>query len=286
MSPRALLALCVVLGFVAPADAQGFRRPGDRRAPEIPMDPFAAEGTIQAVMPPRIHMLTNSNQNWMIWVDPKAKVQVTGTAEADFLKAGMFIRFSVELDKRGKAQDKVSQLTIFAPSEESPVGIWPEGAGPLVGPAEDNLGGGFGGFGGDEGQAKGRGVGSGKASLAGLYSIAGQLRGVRKGKLTVYAGRGMVQIELADKPSINVDFADYSVAKKGDKISVTRGKMPRGGMGLAQANELKIEVAQPLSSGRKKPVRTKPPTPERPTRQPKTEDPKPEPVEAEPEGDS
>ena len=247
MLPRLLLAAFVGLIVVAEAEAQ-------RQGPKPKMARFAAQGVVQAVRPGAIQLLTNTNQTWIVFVDPKAKISVTGTAEADFLKPGLFVQFSVELDKRGKAQAPVGELTIFTPSEQAQIGIWPVDSVP-----EDE----------DEDDAQNRfGAGAAnprprpkrsKGTVAGRYAVNGRITGIRKGAYTVFAGRGSVQIELTDKPQIKVDFADYTVAKKGDAITVSRGQRPQGVMGRAKATALEIVLSEPLTGPRKKkPVRAKP----------------------------
>jgi len=244
MFSRLLLAASVVLLVVTGAQAQQ-RRGGAK--PQ--MSPFAAQGTVQAVKFGAIQMLTNTNQTWIVFVDQKSKISVTGTAEADFLRPGLFVQFSVELDKRGKAQAPVSKLTIFTPTEQAQIGIWPVGSVPVPGAADNPFG-----AGAANPQPRSKGP------VAGEYAVHGRITSVRKDKYTVYAGRGAVQIELADIPQINVDFADYSVVQKGDAITVSRGQFPQGMMGRAKASELSIVLSDPLTGPRKKkPVRTKPP---------------------------
>lgn len=266
MPLRSVFALCVVVVLISPAAGQRFRPPKGRQPPKLPTDPFAADGTVQAVLPPRIRMLTNTEQVWIIWVDPKATVHVRGTAEADFLSAGMFVRFTAEIDKRGVVKDKVTDLTIFTPSEKNPIGIWPEGAGPVD--KEDE---GPGGFGGPMGGAMQAGPSGFQTPASTAYTVAGRITGARRGKFIVNAGRGVVRFELAEEPKIQVDFADYRVAKQGDKISITKGKMLRGQLGVAQAEELTIELSEPLGTGKKKVPRAKPTpkrSPPRPGKQP------------------
>jgi len=80
--------------------------------------------------------------------------------------------------------------------------------------------------------------------------------------------RGTFKIELEEEPNIQVNFADYSCARKGDKISVTKGLMPpmnpgmpQAALGQAQALALTIELSEPLTGQRKpsKPTRPAPP---------------------------
>lgn len=268
---RVLVLVCLLLGLSVPAEAQRRRPPK-----KPPMEPFAADGTIVAVGPDRIQILTTSNQQWLIFFDPKAVIHVTGTAEADFLRAGMFIKFTAEVDKRGRVQGKVGELTIFTPSPENPPGIWPEGIGPPAGADGDRFG----------GKAGGNGGGNGGAGASSIYTVAGQLTGARRGKLTVNAGAGVVQFELAESPRIKVDIADFTVAGKGDKISISKGKMPAGTMGIAQASAVTIELAEPLTLAKKRPVPPKKsPPPKRTTRRPDQPDPERQPFGVQPEGD-
>lgn len=258
MLSRSLLVVCFVLGLLTPAHAQRARFPEGMK-PQ--MEPFAAEGTIEAVTRGRIQILTTTEQKWMIFVDPKAVIHITGTAEADFVRPGMFIQFTAEFDKRGKAKEKVKKLTVFTPSREVGIGFWPEGMAPMVGAegeaaaAGGGFGGGFGGggFGGGAAGGVAGGVAGGAAATSSVYTVHGQIRGNRKGRLTVNAGRAMFQIELAEEPEIQVDLADYSVAKQGDKISITRGQMFAGRMGIAQASQFSIQLSEPLTLAKKRP---------------------------------
>ena len=252
MLHRTLLAACIAGGLFVPANAQRIRRGREVRPPKPRMEPFAAKGTLRAVMPGRFQILTDSAQNWIVFVDPKAIVHVTGTAEPDFLKVGMFVRFTAEVDKRGLVKDKLKQLTIFTPSPLVFPGIWPEGQEPSAGkPAEARK---------RFGTGTGAGPAAGKPPTSNVYTVAGQIAGSRKGRLTVNTGRAAVRIQVADDAKIDVDFADYSVAKPGDRISVTKGKMFAGRMGIAQALELTIKLSKPLALPKKKPARTRPPT--------------------------
>ncbi len=291
MLPRALLAACVATGLLFPAYGQLIRPGRDMRAGKgvkPKLEPFAAEGRIRAVipgrmkMPGRIQILTDSTQNWLVLVDPKTIVRVVGTAEPDFLRAGMFIRFTAEVDNRGMAKEKLKQLTIFTPSQQNFPGIWLEGQGPADDkPAEGErrFGTGIGGVPPvGHANASPNGRAAGKAPTSGVYSIAGQITRSRKDRLTVNAGRAAVRVQLAEDPKIDVDFADYSVAKPGDRISVTKGKMFAGRIGLAQAQELTIKLSKPLSLAKNKPVRPKPPPKKRPRRQPQKVDPQKEPL--------
>lgn len=210
MPVRVLYIVPVLFLLPAPVHAQ------PPRAEPPKTVPFTADGTVQAVAMGRIQMLTNTNQYWIIFIDSKTSVQVTGVAQPDVLRVGTFIRFTTAVDKRGKASGKVGALTIFTPSAPNTVGAWPQ-------------------------------------TTPASYTVAGQIQRVRGGKLTVGFGRSNIEIELAEKPTVAVDFADYTVAKRGDAISITSGKMFPGRLGFAQASQLTIELAKPLTFAKRKP---------------------------------
>lgn len=292
---RVTIAVLVVLGLSVTVDGQGMRRGEQGQQPKT--EPFEADGTVQAIGPGRIQMLTTSNQNWMIFVAPDAVIHVTGTALPDFVRPGMFIRFDAELDKKGNASEKLKELTLFTPSPRDPVGMWPEGTAPVGDAAPKNAagpmgGGGAGGaaFGGGGGAAAGGGaafggggeigvsgnaggnaggVAAGGRSVGGAavggpaptsarYTVAGRIGRVRNGRLTIQAGNEAVSVMLDEAPTIQVDMADCSVVKQNDRIAIKRGKMFAGQLGVAQAQEMTIELAEPLTSAKKKPVRQPP----------------------------
>ena len=75
-----------------------------------------------------------------------------------------------------------------------------------------------------------------------------------------------MKFELTEEPKIGVDVADFSVVAKGDKVSIEGVMMPNR-PGLARANKVTIELAEPLTGGKKKHA-TKP-APKRPPSHPK-----------------
>ncbi len=237
---RVLFTLGVLSGLTISAHAQNAK-------PET--EPFAATGTIEAIAQGKVQILTNTDQQWLVEIVPQADIKVTGTAKVDFLRPGMFVKLTADFDKRGKAAEPVGRLILFTPSQQEMIGAWPEGAAPsddAEAPAANNRR--------DQG--------------AGRYTIHGRLTGNRKGKWTVNAGAVTVEFKLAEEPTIDVEIADYSFAKKGDKISIKRGKMFAGRMGLAQASKLEIELAEPLTLAKKKSRRSRKPTSKRSSKKP------------------
>jgi len=263
MSVRILLAAAVTLGLVAETSAQVF--PGQRRNPrEQPkMERFEASGTIAGIGRGQIQMVTATQQKWIVMVAPQASIHVTGTADPNYLKVGQFIRFNAAMDKKGKIEEPVGEVTLYTPSAEFAIGIWPEGMAvgdlgaeePKHQPAPNPFGGGNFGA-GNPGAAQ---------PASNRYMIAGRITGSRKGKMFVNFGRGVAEFELAENPVVNVDFGDYTAARQGDAITVSRGKtypnqfqmmqQNPNFVGRAMAEEIEIQLSEPLSVPGKKPPR-------------------------------
>ena len=90
------------------------------------METFTADGTIQAVGPGKIQMLTNTNQSWVVMIPAKSNVHVRGTAAAAYLRPGQFVRFKAKLDAQGHAQGTLDELTIFVPEKPDQIGVQQE----------------------------------------------------------------------------------------------------------------------------------------------------------------
>ena len=187
-------------------------------------------GTIQAMAVGRIQILSDSNENWMIALSPKTKVQVTGEASADILRPGMFVQLKAEVDKRGVAADKIEELTIITPSQQKPPGVFHQPGGEGVNPD---------------------GFPAGKAAAGGSATVRGKIASYKRNKLQIQVDRGTVLCELSENPKIHLDLTDYSMARKGDKIKAQCLKMA-GSTGPVQAMQVKIDLAGPLGEKKKK----------------------------------
>jgi hypothetical protein len=274
MLSRFLLAAVLVVGLSAWLPAK------DKQKSQQPpaMQPTEIEGTVESTARGGLVVVDKNNQSWQVFVPMFAKVHVTGTATADFLQTGQIVEFKAELDERGAIVNSVDELTIITLSEEKQPGLFPAETAKV---GED-----VGGFGATPGAdisgaggkpAKRTGTAAGKGAKAGAmqpgtYRVVGRLV-IHGDKLSVRAGnRGTVPFELGETPTIAVDFADYSVAAKGDKVSIKAIKGPsRSGVTLAQATEVKIELAESLVGVKKKGTAAKSES-KRPAKRPKKDD--------------
>ncbi|MGA2031234.1 MAG: hypothetical protein ABSG68_03170 [Thermoguttaceae bacterium] len=217
-------------------------------------------------------------QPLMVMIQPATEVHFTGTASVDYLKPGMYVEFVAELDEKGAGKTKVKAVAVIGPTQE--VGILPpeaagagrksaaggEGFG-AAGGAAPGGGAAAGGFdaplapagGGDVAGGKHRVGGTARkttgagGALAGTHTVRGKVTKFHESHLTVKADRKVVNVELAAEPEISVDSSDYSMAARGDKVSLKGFEMPD--KRFVQAKSVTIEAAQTLSGAKKRPVR-------------------------------
>jgi hypothetical protein len=257
MFSRLFLATGLVIGLSVSLQAQYNPRhqmqPG--RQPAVAAQPAQIQGTIEGIARGGLMVLDSNNQPYRVAVPRNAKVQVIGTATADFLQPGLIVEFKAEVDDAGALKEKVAEMTIVSLSAEKHAGLFPadsegkagEDKGGLGAPAER------GSKPAKKKPTKHSGKGATRAIPAGSYRIVGRLT-VESGKLAVQTPDGKAPLELTEEPKISVDCADCTVANQGDKITVKGIAMPArpGMMRMVQASEVKIELAEPLAGVQKK----------------------------------
>ncbi len=197
---------------------------------------FTGSGIIEAIGP-GVLQANIGGQPWLIKPSEKCKLTVKGTAEADFLRAGLFVRVSGEFDKKGKAAAPIGELEIVTPSASAVPGIVGGGLGPTAVPA--------GGFG--EGEPK---PAAAPANVPTALVVTGRIASIKNGELTVSAGNGSVRFTLTDAPTIKVNAADIGFARIGDAVDVKNGGYFQPGRALAE--EMTISLVTPLSAPKKR----------------------------------
>ncbi len=247
MCPRGLLLASLVLAWSAPVYAQRISM-GRATNPR---------GTVEKIVAGGVVMTTKDGQALNVVVTQATKLHLTGSATADFIKQGVAVEFTAEVDKTRTVKEKVASLTVVTLSTERPAGLFAEGSPGAGAAAQDNVGFMVKGSGADAAPAD---KGAKKAEkkkpaaavqLPGTCVVRGTVKSCKAGKLTVSFGRGAVKADLDDDPQIAVDLADISQARPGDTISV-RGRAYRQLPGLVQAESVTIQAAEPLSGGAKK----------------------------------
>jgi hypothetical protein len=217
-------------------------------------------GTVEAVVPGWIKVLSTANQLWVFQVMPSAKCQVTGKAKPDALCAGCYVRFIAPVNKRkGTVDDPVGKLLVFTPSQFRQVGADPDtgfgsnfgerpGTDKTAKKADEKAKPAFGAVAAAGADADRKSAAPGSET----FDIRGQVTGFSGGKLWLYVPtehfRPKIRVEVADNADIDVELDDpmgYTVARKGDKIRVTgRQRMTNQGF----ATDLDILLGEPLGA--------------------------------------
>ncbi len=76
--------------------------------------PFQGTGTIEAVAPGGMQV-TAAGAVWLVKFDKNCKIEVTGSADPSFLRSGLLVRFTADVDKKGKATALLNELEIVSP---------------------------------------------------------------------------------------------------------------------------------------------------------------------------
>ncbi|HEV3416255.1 MAG TPA: hypothetical protein VG056_05565 [Pirellulales bacterium] len=165
---------------------------------------------------------------WVIKLEKNAKVMVKGTATADFLMPGLFVKFKGDIDKKGKAAEQVKELEIFTPSENDPLGATPTGNALDASTLKKT-----------------------PSVVPSPYDIAGRISAIKKGAIIVACPGMTVHAEVAPDAKVKVNVADLSFASPGDKMEA-KGWFIKGKEGYAYASEVTVDMANPLTGPKKK----------------------------------
>ena len=238
-------------------------------------------GTLVSASQNQIQLSTNTNQTIYVMIVPDTQVSVTGTAEQDYLKSGVAVEFVADVAKGGVVKEKIKHLTVFSPTTDRPVGLFPpdfsipdtkgekgergDKANPLApdpglgeappakarkprGNTETDP------QGGDLFTSK---PGKGQNSVPrppGTFTVRGTIKMCKNGAIKLAAGRTAITGELGDDATIDVDMADIRIAQRDDKVTVN-GITTQARPNMMMAEAIKIELANPLSGAKKRPGR-------------------------------
>ncbi|MEN6450278.1 MAG: hypothetical protein ABFC96_07290 [Thermoguttaceae bacterium] len=268
MVGRVLLAAGLIVGLAGTLSAQMYRGPMQGRQPGMGMQgrQIDLQGTVEGAGRGTIIVLDDRNQRWQVSVPAAATVHVTGAIPASMLRSGLVVEFQTEIDNRGVAKAKVDELTVTTVRRDKLPGLYPAGDGGGFGgqaaaqPGPNN--GGAANAGPNAKRAKKPATAAAKnAVAAGTYRVLGSLIVGRNGALSLHAGRTLVQFELADDPKIGIDASDFTFVRRGNKISV-KGMANR--MGVAMAQEVKVDLGDATGGAGAKKKDPKPQDPKQP----------------------
>ncbi len=229
-----------------------FKRPSSssRSAQPKPEKPLSltGKGLISAVDAEKITIVADKKL-WVLYPQPECVVEITGEAEADYLKAGMVVRVYGNFDKRFKPIAPVKHLEIITGrSSHLTLGVFPD----ILPPIKDNH---------QKEQKENEpeknkiakepsGADPTPASEAAVpMMMVGRINLIKDGELLVDTGSHTIRAPLAGDAEIRVSISDFSAARRGDIVKKFRCEYFEPGTGFAKL--LTIELADPLTGAKK-----------------------------------
>jgi hypothetical protein len=205
------------------------------QAPPPPQgtEPLKASGTIDEMVSEQgLRLKVSDSEIWLVEIKPETKVDVTGTAEAAFLRSGLHVRFDGEIDKKGNLQSDIAEIEVFTPQGKNGLGLFADSsltAKPIGKPAP------------------------------GKYQIRAKVVSLKDHEITLAAGSKKLFGKIAEEVTVKVASDDFNYVRDGDAVKidgwyVTANKAAAGKPGQAVADELTITLAKPLVAT-KKPTR-------------------------------
>ncbi len=247
-----VFALVAIVGCTSAA-SRGFAQYDEQ--PRVRLTPVDLKGKVEEVGNGFLKVQC-SDKLIYVKVDPqRTKVQCTGTADRKFIKPGLLVRFTAEIDKRGTVQDDIESLAIVTPSETAQPGIHSD----------------IPTFGEEEPQGRRKPKAEQPKNEPGSFVVVGTVKLFKDDQLQVVAGGKQIKAQLTADAEIKVDVDDYTFAQAGDEIAF-RGLMAPMGMndefGQAIGTDLVITFAKPLepTAGKKKPAKGDKGRPEKPAK--------------------
>ena len=248
-----ILAVCLLLFSTESILAQAKN--------QVPKEILRSTGTILRIAPGFLQVKTKDGGQWIIKVpDKQENISVIGSAEANWLQRGMYVRFTGLFDKRGKPAGSINQLQVFSPDKNTKIGVFPDSG---LGLETKEL------F-GDKGPAGAPQAGKGTdRSQYSPFMVSGRLAAAKGGKLSVLAGRTLVQAQLAEKVKISVAVSNPGLARIGDTVELEAWyPANQKAAGKAIATRLKVTATKPYAMTKR----------ERPGRKPAAEKPEAKPA--------
>jgi hypothetical protein len=223
--PAGRFALVLLAVAVAPLSFAQERKKPEKQDFEGKGVVAGLQGGVVQMLIKREHEGKSWEEPWLGRLVPGAKVDITGFAEREVLRPGMFVRFSAEFDmKSGAALAPVSELEIVSPRPLDTRGIIPD---EVIDPAEKRK--------------------KGPPPATAKLRFFEQITGVKDGAVHIKKYR----IELAPDAVINVDVTDPSVLSRGDQIGKVKGWYIKGTRGALFIEEMDVTLTKPLAVRRR-----------------------------------
>jgi hypothetical protein len=205
------------------------------------------DGILKNKKPGVLLVTTDNLGDLLIGFGPKTQVAFRGEATSAILRAGMCVTFKATVDPKGNTTDKIDELSVFSPTQDKPLGLFPEG---------------------DEEKPDRSKKPAKKSKEPVLCEVRGKIMNYnpRDGRIQVHTGRGIVHGQIANDLKVPIEISDasfFAFTAPGDKVAaevVPIGRNRNQVMALAlkiesvKAAAGEGEQAEPANPGdRKKP---------------------------------
>lgn len=199
----AMAAVCVVLMLTQSVFAQGPAGGANRQN-------FDLKGSLLEMQRGLIKVAAEADKKEYIVKLPNELEQIrySGTAVKEWLGGGVFVRFDVQMDEKGKVLGTVKQVEAFMPDPKLP--NTPEnmknnvpGVYPLSVPGAEDL------FSDEK-----------KKVVIKTYRVVARVGGVNKNKMMAVAGTNRMQVELDENIAINISVPGVEFFQVGDSVTV------------------------------------------------------------------
>lgn len=252
---RFLVVAALVLSPVV-----AFAQYGRPMLPQVEREQVAETGTLKGIGPGVLYVLAEDGGQWMVAVEQNARdIGYTNTAEAGWLRPGMWIEFNAKISSKGEVVSTVNSVNVITPTDKNPPGVHGNEGGSNV---SEGL---FEGL--KEEQPK---KPKKNEEVVADFRVVGQLGGTKDGKTQVAAGNVLLKVEFDPETKVAIDVKNLLLARSGDKVEF-RGWYVKGNKGKAYANRVVIDGKEPLKmeqTGKKRPM---PPMKEKPAEEMKDE---------------
>jgi hypothetical protein len=202
--------------------------------------PFKESGTLDAIGQGQIKIIDSKGTERIITLNQQTLIKTTGEATVEYLKNGIAVEFTAEVDAKGNTTGKIEELKVVNVTKDYPAGVTSENGEPPVKPAKGK-------------KEKGKEKDKTDTVAKGVSSkVVGIITSLKAGKGTVKAGKRVVQFELGEKPKITIELEDGSLASKGDKVEIDGFEMPNMPNQPAVASSVTITLSEPVGESKKK----------------------------------
>ena len=215
---------CGMMSLATAALAQQAQQPTP-----LPKD-FDIKGEFEGLSGNYMQCILNGNRT-LVHFNEKSKVKVTGTATADFISKGLFVRFKGTFDRHGKGTEPIKEFVIFTPDADNSVGAVESGGSNAF----------------DEPTP---GKKKGPPPATAMYDVAGRITVAHQNQITVDCGNMKIKAEVAPAATVKLDSSDLSWASSGDLVKV-KGSVDQPPHGFALASDVSIELSTPLAPRKK-----------------------------------